>query len=1854
MKKVIFFLILLLMPASIYAESYTSLWKKVAEAQSKDLPQTQMECLGRIISKAENEKQYGHLLKAQLQQAAVQTQISPDSLTIEIDRLVQKAENAKDEVLGAVYASVLGKVYQQQEDTDAEQKSKMWFARSMANPKLLAEHKSEEYSPAIAEGIDSKIFYNDLLHVIGFEAKDYNTLHRYYSQSGNRAAACITALCQLRENSDENVMDARKSKFLQKIDSLINVYGDLREAGELAIEHYNYISECEDSKVEDRINYINYALSRWGAWPRMNILRNAQSELQRPAFNINIGDYMLLPDTEREVRINSIRNINELNVSLYRLNVKGNTELNPDRKEDYAKLQKLILPGIVQNVTRKYIGQPAWKENSDSITLKGLPIGVYLMEATTDNKDIAPQRALLRVSNLYVMHEGQPDKRIRFVVVNATTGKPVPGAHLVLSSKWGDRYEKAKKINLTSDKNGEVIHRCDGRTPYQIYVYTNEDHACGNFDLNGYYSHWDGNTVQQILNVYTDRSIYRPGQQVHVTAIAYETNSETLRSNAIGSRKITFSLRDANDKEVITKDVMTDDYGTAATTFSLPQNGLTGRFSIYAKGERLFGGISFNVEQYKRPTFQVRFDAYNEKYTPGDTVQVRGRVESYAGVPVQGAKVEYTVERRRSIWRYWRIDESASTLITDSTITADDGTFTAKMPMLFPDDIEPGMPLYYNVVVNAKVTDGAGETHEGSFSLPLSNKSAILLCDLPEKSLRDSLKTFTFTRKNIAGEDIAGTIRYQIDGSAWKTAAANQKISIDRKLASGKHRIVGICENDTVTHDFIIFSYNDKKPVVETHDWFYISGKRFSDDGKLVYMQLGSSDEDVNIYYSVFTGDKILSQGRKVLSNSVMTEKLTYKEAYGDGITVNIAWVKQGRLYTHNFTLERPVPKKELTLSWKTFRDKLIPGQNEEWTLQILGPDGKPSKSQLLATMYDKSLDDIIKHHWDFTVNFDLALPYVQWYGGSNEALGLYGFQNFKSLAEHPLKFSHFDNTMFEFAAPLINLYTRAQPLGKLSSPNVRIRGAKAMGKQAMEQEVMIVEEVSVGNAEMNDSYDQTSEMKKSENTEVTEQQYGKNGQDGAILLRENFNETAFFFPALLADSQGNVKIKFTLPESVTTWHFMGLAHNEQIDYGMISADAVAKKTVMVQPNLPRFIRMGDKANISSRIVNTSDKNITGTARLQIVNPETEVVVCEWSKPYAIENGKTGHVDFSVDGDKLAALGKAAELYIVRITAEGDGYSDGEQHYLPLLPNREYVTNTVPFTQNGPGVKTIDLSKLFPTNSAQNKLTVEYTNNPVWLMIQALPSVANPYEKDAISLAAAIYANSIGYGIVKSVPKIKQTIKLWQQEQGKETSMVSNLEKNESLKTMVLSETPWLADAEKETDQKHQLINFLDESTIGYRMDNFIQKLRSLQNADGSFSWWPGMHGSAYVTIAVTKILTRLNTMMGTVQDTSGILDNAFEYLDRRIAEEVTELKKQEKKGKKNLMPSELACNYLYCNALANRKETKNMTYLVGLLEKMPTKLTIYGKAGSAVILAQYGRKQRAGEYLQSVNEYTVYTEEMGRYFDTPRAQYSWSDHKIPTQVAAIEAMKLIKPNDSKTIEEMLRWLLQEKRTTGWNTPINATDAVFAFLTDEHSKVDKDKLSSGEQTTLKIDGQTLALPQATAGLGYVKTSAFAGNNTTFTAEKTSDGTSWGALYAQFWQENTEVKSASSGLTVRREIISADGKKNATRLRVGDKITVRITIKADRDYDFVQVQDKRAACLEPVGQISGYHWGYYCSPQDNVTSYYFDRMGKGTHVVETQYYIDREGDYTTGICTAQCAYSPDFSAREAATRLHVVK
>lgn len=734
--------------------------------------------------------------------------------------------------------------------------------------------------------------------------------------------------------------------------------------------------------------------------------------------------------------------------------------------------------------------------------------------------------------------------------------------------------------------------------------------------------------------------------------------------------------------------------------------------------------------------------------------------------------------------------------------------------------------------------------------------------------------------------------------------------------------------------------------------------------------------------------------------------------------------------------------------------------------------------------------------------------------------------------------------------------------------------------------------------------------------------------------LRENMQETAFFYPALMADKNGDVVLKFTLPESLTTWKFMGVAHTTDLCSGTLYGETIAQKDVMLQPNMPRFIRMGDQAQLSARIFNISEQAKSGTVRIELIDPETEKVVFTDQQSFTVEAGKTGHATFRYQPSEQYSL------LVCRMMAVGADFSDGEQHYLPILPDKERVTKSVPFTQHEPGVKAIDLTKLFPTGTTQQKLTIEYTNNPAWLMVQSLSALSKPYEKSAIDQAAALYSNMLAKAIMDQTPKAKAVFEQWSREEGNGTSLHSQLEKNEELKDIILAETPWVNDADRETEQKHRIAEFFDGNLISSRLETAKSKLDELQSGDGGFTWYPGMPSSPYITMTVVQMLARLSVMVGgtdeidyTIKQTK---DNAMRYMDGEIVKMVAEMRKWEKKGIKPSFPSFVALQWLYVNAITNRQLKKDpadaKAYLMPLLKKDIKAQSLYEKAMTAIILQQNGDQQMAHEYVQSLKEYSVYTEEMGRYYDTPRAGYSWFNYKIPTEVAAIEAIKHVAPDDVQTINEMRRWLLQEKRTQLWDTPINSVNAIYAFLFDNVSL-----LAAQEPTVLAIDKQPVELPKATAGVGYVKTAIQQPKGREFTATKTSTGTSWGAVYAQFMQKTHEVESSESGITVKREILAP------TSLKVGDRITVRITINTTRDLDFVQVLDRRAACMEPVKQLSGYHHGAYCSPKDFSTNYYYYGLAKGKHVIETEYYIDRAGVYETGTCTVQCAYAPEYRA-----------
>ena len=1821
------------------AQTYDNLWKQADIIAQKDQPKSEIGVMKKIISKATAAKDYGQLLAAEIRQAILWREISPDSLTPNVKRMETEALKAKDPVLKAVRYAVLGKVYREVNG----KKSEEFFKKALEQPELLARNASTGYVPLTLKGVDGSSFKNDLLHLIGFEADSkeaYLLMYTYYNKVENRGAACLCAYKLIEKYRQDDVREVRKSKYLNTIDSLIHVYQDIPEAGELAVEHFRFMEGATDAKPQDKLNYINYALNRWGGWSRMNVLRNAQKRLTEPMFQVQDMPLVLRPSEKKWVHLN-VRNLQNLNIRLSRLNITADNEYDAQNEATYKMLLKKTTKLHQKDFSRNYYGRPDYEEVKDSIEIGGnLPLGAYLMEVTSDNTGIAPQRELFYVSNLAVMIQQLPDDRHRYVVVNATDGQPVPGAKIVLYDRnYDDKTGKFKRVihaRMTTDDQGEAYFKnVDGN----VLISTSNDKFTPAKDIYlsraRYYEKKDDETKYQL---FTDRAIYRPGQKVHATAVSYIVKKGLDASVPGKSMELKFILRDANWKQVAEQKATTDEYGTASVDFELPQEGQTGMYHVSVNNR---ANSSFRVEEYKRPTFEITFPKVNEKYNWGDTVVVKASAKTYAGVPVQGAKVEYQVTRRNQLW-WWGAGSAGQLVKTDSCVTREDGTFDVEIPLEASlsgkdeADMSDFMRIarFFNFEVSAIVTDISGESHEGVMSLPLGTKPTILTVNLPKRIEADSLKTVTFAYRNASGMEISSNLKYRIDKGEWKDAEANAPISM-AVLPSGVHEMEAICGQDTLQQKFTLFSIKDTHPMEPTTEWYYQTAKTFPRDGKPVYVQVGSSENGAHIVYSIIAGNKLLEKGAWELGDSIVTLPFTYKPEYASGVVINYSFVKNGECYTRKISIARPLPEKKLNITWKTFRDRLTPGQKEKWTLQITTPDGKPAKAQLMSVLYDKSLDQLAEHTWEMSLGFSQWLPDCYWKSNLKYyEMGLSGTYPTKYYDEKELDVDQFDGKYFSYYG-----YMQAVELSKLERSSggtvesVRIQKDELVREEAKVMRIRGSKMARVGASapSVNKVFDVVEEMP---------QFAGGSGSDAGqfldkVQIRENLNETAFFYPALESDNNGNVAIRFTLPESVTTWKFMGLAHDKEMRNGCLVDEAVAQKTVMVQPNIPRFLREGDKATIVAKLSNTSDKKVSGNARMQIIDPETNKVVWQKTQGYKIDAEGSAIVSFDVSGLKEG-------VYINKVVAAGNGYSDGEQHYLPVLSNRELVVNTLPITLHQPGEQIFDLSKLFLNKEGKQakgaedaKVTVEYTNNPSWLMVKALPAISNPTEEDALSLMAAIYANTLSRHIQKTL----------------------------NVNAKDIDDASGLASA---------------SDTLQKKVNKYVALLKKLQNKDGSFSWWKGMSGSRYMTTAVAEMMVRLNAIVGRQSFTASMLSGAIDYLRQQTAREVKAMKEDEAKAAQKAArngkayqatPSEMALHYLYIVAMdgtcvkLKAPALNDMDYLLGKLKKMTGSLTIYGKAKAAVILALNYDYKTAADYLKSMEEYSVYREDMGRYYDTRKAYYSWRNYKIPTEVAAIEALQALDAQSiaaissassaiskQQTIEEMQRWLLMSKRTQVWDTPVNTVDAVYAFMKGNESNWNK----RAENAVLKLDGKLLPMPQDSTTLGYVKTEK-AGKASTLSINKKSDYTSWGAVYAEFKQPLSEIASAESGIKVRRVIVPAESQgRGKAQAKVGEKVKVTLIITADRDYDFVKIVDKRAACLEPVNQLSGYQWGMECyvSPKDNTTNFYFDRLSKGKHFVEMEYYVDRKGDYQSGSCTAECTYSPEFGGRTEAYKMTV--
>lgn len=1840
MKKLLSIIaISLLLAIELPAQTFSSLWAQVDKASKQDRPKTTLVALRQVESKAVKEKQYGHLIASLFSQIIYQQQISADSVSNTIARIQTKATQLRksDRIASLMFYVAMREIennnrlkidssgfYNAYRGFGKKNEGKSLVAELLADKTVAAQltrhYAVKDFTPLVLQREGSRYFNHDLISLIASTLDDYEPLIDYYLQSGNRKAACIASARMLGNSID----DYRSDKALvARADSLIALFADLQECGALAIKKYDLMVSA-DFSAEEKVKWIDEALSKWAKWQEIDYLHNERNFLTAPEVRFALPVQTLRPAQDVMVEFFKVRNISKAQFTITPVrNCPKSVLETVSRTSKFASIKSYLVNSQARKVEKDFGKHPEYYEVfEDSVCLGSLPLGTYYVSMTCDVKKYNYTDFLLFVTDLKVISLPLSAKKMRYVVVNATTGNPIPAAQLYVKTS-----RQGKETVYTTDAKGECVLE-KGSSNCYVSAAKGDDKALLSASIyNDFNRIYRNNGSVTRHTIFTDRGIYRPGQTVHVSLLAYNV-TKGVETAVDAGQNVRVSLYDANYNSIGEATVMTNEYGVAATEFTLPEKTLSGLFHIRTAS----GSESFRVEEYVRPTFEVSIPRPKVNYRQGDTITVKGTAKAYSGAPLGNARVVYNVKRQQSWW--WRMTgEGNKSLLSDTVTTDMQGNFEIRMPMLMPEDnasdeakqagrwwICP--PRFYDIVAEATVTDLAGESHSASLSLPISNRESILTSNLKEMMLRDSVNTVTFTRRNQAGTEIEGIVSVAVDGRKISDVEVGKAFTLPRNLASGVHSLLAICEKDTIKQSFVIFSMNDKRPVISTPDWYYLSSNRFSSEkGKPVYVQFGSSKRDSYAYYALFSGDKVLESGAVKIDSSLVTRQFEYKAEYGDGVCLSLAWVRDGVLYEHSSTITKPLVDKSLSMKWATFRNRLQPGQRETWTLSVTDSEGKPANANVMATLYDKSLEAITPFSWHFSDPRHIHVASQSWQTAFRSyPNNFHGYATYKHRDYTSLAFDALDRTYLSFGY----IYC----IEEVSRPLMRSSAKQSVGFSNMGMALKAKEEMAVPIIELH------SEVVAEDVAEASEEQTGKD-----VALREKLGETAFFLSDVRTNADGVATLSFTLPESVTTWRFLAFANDKDMRFGMMKDEVVAQKQLMIQPRMPRFLREGDKCSVPATIANLTEKVLDVKVRLTLLDAETGESVAIYNNKVEVKAGESSAVSFDID-----SKGLEGKVLVAKWIADAGLFSDGEQHYLPVLSAKELMLDTRTFVMPSQGVKEVDIKSLLPKKAEKACLTVEYTDAPEWLLIQSLPQIADPADDNAISLVASYYANTLASHIAKSNPEIAKAVKEWTKDY---SSLESPLAKNEELRQTILAETPWIINANDETAQRKQLYRLFDASLLASRQGFALRHLQTLQLADGGFSWWKGMESSRYMTVAVMQTLLRLSTMVGNRTAYDGIITNAFRYLDKEIAKDVKYMKEAKRKKNEPWLSS-FDLDYLYCRAIYNGKMSASVKadidFMMAYIVKNTRYLDMQSKAGAAIILSRFGNKKAADEYLQSIIEHTVYKEDMGRYFDSYRAAYSWADYRIPTQTSVIEAIKALRPEQRQTISEMQRWLLQSKRTQAWDTPVNAINAIYAFFGPDFA------LRHGMQADVSLGSKLLEPDTYASALGYEKVSTPLDENSAFSPlssavapklkiDKKSDGESWANVYLQYVVPASDAKDAANGISIRRELSSK-------ALKVGDKVTVTITITADRDYDFVTVTDHRPACLEPVKQLSEYRNGCYQVMCDSQSQYHFGKMAKGKHVITTEYYVSRAGDFTAGTATVQCAYAPEFAGRTA--------
>ncbi len=1765
---------------------------------------------------------------------------------------------------------------------------------------------------------------------------DLNRMQFIYSKSvnPNKEQLYLDALQKLQSQNADNAEYAEISYYLAS-------YFHIRSSGFHAAELQTFKFQFDKKTA---LELCESAIEKFPKSYGTGMCSSLKAEIMSGSLGFTI-EKILAPNTKIPLLL-EYRNIKKIYGMVGSIDPKQLEKIFNKEYGDklFNLLKKSVKP--IKSISFDLKGTEDFNNHSTEILLDELPIGTYII-FVANNEKLEFQKnistyAIINVTNISYVQRTNSEGSSENYVFDRNTGKPIKD---VTVKEWFDqynystgKYEKQLHGTYVTDSEGYFKVQTDKKNysrnvTYEFFYGTDYFNSDQNIYL---YSNDFKPVMESKVFLFTDRAIYRPGQIIYFKGIMLKTDGE--KSEVISNSQNTITLYDVNFQKVGEQTLTSNEYGSFSGNFIIPKGLINGTMQLYCYN----GSKYISVEEYKRPKFQVEISPLKGNYVLNDSVKVSGKAMAFAGSMISDAKVKYRIIRKPiwSGWWYYSMPETETQMAEGTVITDEMGGFEIKF-MALPDlKFQKNEYLLFNYTISVDVTDLNGETQSATKSMSVGYTSLRLNLDINAQIPREEVSEAEIFTTNVNGEFIEakGEIKiyklkslenplrnrvwtmpdqfsYTVDewkkqfpGNVYKDENNYQTREIEQLVFTKEFNTAdskklnlsvikdwepGIYVAETKSKDafgnpiewknyFTLYSKEKKELPDKQVDWF-VQVNQHAEPGENAKFMIGSSLQDVQILYEIEVKNKIVEKKWIKPEGFQQLIEIPVIEEYRGNFGVHFTFLINNRFYKHDATVIVPRTNKMLDITFETFRDKIYPGQDEEWKIKIKGKNGEKVAAEFLATLYDASLDQFRPNSWDF--NF-----YNSYYATQGWQCNVFGIKKAIVLTKDfnrfvPMPYRTFDYlNWFGFSYYAYDIYDFGISEEREYAVNeMVVTDAPKKTKNGRNKGVALPS--VAGNVNKEDNGDL--QMEEDIVGVLSNVTHGVVISNQTVLdnikVRTNFNETAFFYPNLQTDEEGNIIVKFKIPESLTSWKMMGFAHSKDLKYGFASNELKTQKDLMLLPNEPRFLRQNDQIVFPVKISNITKNLMNGTARLELFDAISMKPIegIFDKKESAIKNFTVG-AESNTNVEWKLSIPDYLGAVSYKVVAQSGNFSDGEQKALLVLSNRMMVTESLPLPIRGKQSKDFELTKLVKSkksNSLKNfKLTLEFSSNPAWYAIQALPYIMEyPYEC-AEQTFSRLYANSIASHIANSTPKVKWVFDSWKETPGSE-SFLSNLEKNQDLKSALLEETPWVLQAGNEQERKKRIGLLFDLNRMADELGRATIKLQKTQASNGGWPWFEGMPESRYITQHIVEGFGHLDHLgIKSVREdekTWTMLKKAIVYLDRAIKEDYDWLKRNLKSEdlEKNQL-SHMAIHYLYGRSFFKDLEIPKSSkeayeYYLKQSEKYWLSQDLYCKGMIALYLSRYDKKM-VTDIIKSLKEFSTENEEMGMYWKNNIGGYYWYQAPIETQVLMVEVFNEVAK--SKTDVDALKvWLLKQKQTQDWKTTKATTEAIYALLLTGGDWLESDELVKIKLGDQLIDPKKMENVKIEAGTGYFKTS-WSGNEIIpemgkVHLEKTNDGVAWGALYWQYFEDLDKITPHETPLKLTKKLfverITEKGKAielidKKTILVVGDKVIVRIELRVDREMEYVHMKDMRASGFEPLNVFSRYKYqdglGYYESTKDAATNFFMSYLPKGTYVFEYPLRVTHQGDFSNGVTSIQCMYAPEFTSHSEGIRVIVAK